>query len=63
MCQMLNTGESNNFYIGIFKCIGPLTIQLQWKEQRIDRDGRLLCPPTPQGMEPEEEEEKNMCFS
>ena len=25
---------------------GPvLTTQLQWKEHRIDRDGRLLCPP------------------
>ena len=25
MCQRLNTGESNNFYLGIFICIGPLT--------------------------------------
>ena len=24
MCQRLNTGESNNFYFGIFICIGPL---------------------------------------
>ena len=24
MCQRLNTGESNNFYFGIFTCIGPL---------------------------------------
>ena len=23
MCQRLNTGESNNFYLGIFICIGP----------------------------------------
>ena len=26
MCQRLNTGESNNFYFGIFICIGPLTL-------------------------------------
>ena len=26
MCQRLNTGESNNFYFGIFICIGPLRI-------------------------------------
>ena len=25
MCQRLNTGESNNFYFGIFICIGPLS--------------------------------------
>ena len=25
MCQRLNTGESNNFYFGIFICIGSLT--------------------------------------
>ena len=24
MCQRLNTGESNNFYFGVFICIGPL---------------------------------------
>ena len=24
MCQRLNTGESNNYYFGIFICIGPL---------------------------------------
>ena len=24
MWQRLNTGESNNFYFGIFICIGPL---------------------------------------
>ena len=24
MCQRLKTGESNNFYFGIFICIGPL---------------------------------------
>ena len=24
MCQRLNTGESNNFYVGIFICCGPL---------------------------------------
>ena len=23
MCQRLNTGESSNFYFGIFICIGP----------------------------------------
>ena len=29
MCQRLNTGESNNFYFGIFIiCIGPLTISI-----------------------------------
>ena len=26
MCQRLNTGESNNFYFGIFICIGSLNI-------------------------------------
>ena len=25
MCQRLNTSESNNFYFGIFICIGPLS--------------------------------------
>ena len=25
MCQRLNTGERNNFYFGIFICIGPLS--------------------------------------
>ena len=24
MCQRLNTGKSNNFYFGVFICIGPL---------------------------------------
>ena len=33
MCQRLNTGESNNFYFGIFICIGPL----------IDWLGRIVC--------------------
>ena len=28
MCQRLNTGESNNFYFGIFICIGPLTLRI-----------------------------------
>ena len=28
MCQRLNTGESYNFYFGIFICIGPLSRQL-----------------------------------
>ena len=28
MCQRLNTGESNNFYFGIFICIGPLICPL-----------------------------------
>ena len=27
MCQMLNTCESNNFYFGIFICIGPLMVE------------------------------------
>ena len=27
MCQRLNTGESNNFYFGIFICIGALTLR------------------------------------
>ena len=26
MCQRLNTGECNNFYFGIFICIGPLNV-------------------------------------
>ena len=26
MCQRLNTGESNNFYFGIFICIRPLSV-------------------------------------
>ena len=26
MCQRLNTGESNNFYFGIFICIEPLKV-------------------------------------
>ena len=26
MCQRLNTGESNNFYFGIFICIGHLNM-------------------------------------
>ena len=26
MCQRLNAGESNNFYFGIFICIGPLNL-------------------------------------
>ena len=25
MCQRINTGESNNFYFGIFICIGLLS--------------------------------------
>ena len=27
MCQRLNTGESYNFYFGIFICCGPLMIE------------------------------------
>ena len=26
MCQRRNTGESNNFYFGIFICIGPFNV-------------------------------------
>ena len=32
MCQRLNTGESNNFYFGIFICNRPLNIALAHKE-------------------------------
>ena len=33
MCQRLKTGESNNFYFGIFICIGPLIV---WHEKLKD---------------------------
>ena len=31
MCQRFNTGESNNFYVGIFICIGPLSLRKKRK--------------------------------
>ena len=31
MCQRLNTGVSNNFYFGIFICIGPLRSKCEWR--------------------------------
>ena len=42
MCQRLNTGESNNFYFGIFICIGPLI-----QESRDNVRGDLLHAPCP----------------
>ena len=35
MCQRLNTGESNNFYFGIFICIGPL-ISILIRQYSVD---------------------------
>ena len=37
MCQRLNTGESDNFYFGIFICIGPfiLTVFHWYSGRRI----------------------------
>ena len=45
MCQRLNTGESNNFYFGIFICIGPLSSENTYQRYVMDRNIDLFIAP------------------
>ena len=41
MCQRLNTGESNNFYVGIYICIAPLNIDDSNKSEGISPEHEI----------------------
>ena len=43
MCQRLNTGESNNFYFGIFICIGPLRLYITVFETLVWNVSEVTC--------------------